>query len=159
MITINWKTYKQANGDMYDIEDRINNWIIGWFLEEVENKEPNVILQEGILPMTTKFMTTSCRDTSIIEKLNEELEKMKEELAKDTAFWLHFPKIAIVDYVLSLLTSLETPSSPEIPDNWQPQFTPWQEIELLPAYEPSEPDWRDMQISLLTRTVNQLISK
>ncbi len=32
-------------------------------------------------------------------------------------------------------------------------------IELLPAYEPSEPDWRDTQISLLTRTVNQLISK
>lgn len=87
----------------------------------------------------------------------------------------------------------------EVKENKEPQFTPWQEIEvsddwdkwytsvfekkefdgfrckhdwlwlfarpiedkieLLPAYEPSEPDWRDTQISLLTRTVNKLINK
>lgn len=32
-------------------------------------------------------------------------------------------------------------------------------IEKLPEYEPSEPDWRDMQISMLTRWFNNLIEK
>ena len=46
-----------------------------------------------------------------------------------------------------------------VPEFWKFARPIEDKIELLPAYEPSEPDWRDTQISLLTRTVNQLISK
>lgn len=120
-ITIDWKTYRWADKSTEmdwawltsdTIKDLIRTWVLA---EEVkENKEPD----------------------SILEKLREELEKIKEIVEEAYELTMETDTGIRLSMVLDLLTSLETKEDKAWQElnkkqdaefNGQPQFTPWQE--------------------------------
>lgn len=131
----NWKSYRVSqknatyivNEKWFDLIDRM------FILEEVkENKEPRTF--------TIWFDEYEAikKNTSILEKLREQIKDFMEryKTSDDT-------DIVVRVICRELLTSLETKEEPVPPtDKWreqyitdhqeelQPQFTPWQEIEV-----------------------------
>ena len=116
MITINynWKTYKITRYDW--IITQLEEWIMSGGLEEVkENKEmPDIVQREQEAKEWMKQVWDSirkARDTSILEKLREELERRFREHN-----WYLCYSTSIYKELLHLLTSLETKKCRHVSD-------------------------------------------
>lgn len=162
-ITTQGKTYQ-----IVDLKGRIKStieeWISAWYLEEVkENKEPQFYVWDIDISTGKPFKSGSTtqtfstiKDQTILEKLRKELEKMKTENTDTSDEYTQWV-LNTCGYLLDLLTSLEQPKE-------QPQ--PQEDIELLPKFDEYLSTTEciklrvfslEVQVELLTSTVNQLI--
>ena len=155
-IQIGGKTYQ-----IIDLKGRIKStieeWISAWYLEEVkENKEPTVHIPNDWKKYMINWELYNPQANSILEKLRKELEKMKTENTDTSDEYTQWV-LNTCDYLLELLTPLEQPKE-------EPQ--PPEDIELLPKFDEYLSTTEciklrvfslEVQVELLTSTVNQLI--
>lgn len=160
-ITTQGKTYQ-----IVDLKDRIKStieeWISAWYLEEVkENKEPQFYVWDIDISTGKPFKSGSTtqtfstiKDQTILEKLREELDKMKTENTDTSDEYTQWV-LNTCGYLLDLLTSLETKEEPTLESQWmvwcqsteeqlknspmvwsmsQEEPQPQEDIELLPKW-------------------------
>ena len=211
-LTHNWKEYKWI-GDKWGEQTITNFWVnfrgtvwihydyedlwtitsetehtpeqlvkLGYLEEVKENKELPVYDAWISAYINSKWDVV---DHSILEKLREELDKMKTENTDTSDEYTQWV-LNTCGYLLDLLSSLETKEEPVPPtDKWREQYLadhpeelarqPQEDIELLSFdYEKLEENVRDVEfekeqetryivsrigkhLELLTSTVNQLI--
>ena len=112
-ITTQGKTYQ-----IVDLKGRIKStieeWVSAWYLEEVkENKEPQFYVWDIDISTGKPFKSGSTtqtfstiKDQTILEKLREELDKMKTENTDTSDEYTQWV-LNTCGYLLDLLTSLE----------------------------------------------------
>ena len=138
-IQIDGKTYIARRSKMSMLMP-ISEWISKWYLEEVKEKPLSQKRAEAI-ERGKQHSTEYYSALSILEKLREELKKRIVFLDTVSTIWMENIRIKECEVFLDLLTSLETKEEPNLeeefakdfPNTWcqeQPQFTPWQEIEV-----------------------------
>jgi len=131
-ISIDGKTYEMIDGDSY-LVGVINYFIKSGDLEEVkEDKEPLIDLSKIQTPLGNPLYRDylEWKNTSILEKLREELERRRDEYNECESTPYNVNSKQIFTEIIALLTSLE--NSSDIPNSceevWTP--TPWEEIEV-----------------------------
>lgn len=165
-ITHNNKTYRPKKYSTDLFFTLVESYIKSGDLEEVkENKEYSSINEFCVLngvseehrAMLNAFLAIEhTKANRILEKLREELDKMKTENTDTSDEYTQWV-LNTCGYLLDLLTSLEQPKE-------QPQ--PQEDIELLPKFDEYLSTTEciklrvfslEVQVELLTSTVNQLI--
>ena len=133
MFTINWKTYRVSKWGRI-LPDYISYWISAWFLEEVKENQKTLDIDKKLTEQFIKdnVACTPCemwKPNSILEKLRLFLDRKQTDITEIASqYWWSTDlsvKSAILSDIAFFLTSLEQPK-----EEPQPQFTPWQMIEV-----------------------------